>query len=360
MAKRREDRDQLLQWIYREIRELRNEQRKTNDRLTPLEKLVRTEAVKQETDYTTADFGDKEAAIIDYVKRNPGQSKKKITAAFDNAKGRSYNGQTISPPVTHKKINELEKDYSVFEFRPDPNHQQKQCVYINDKSLLLNINKTLDDFKEALIVAIDTVNSKVTEDKTVDTTTVDDSSDSSFPGELLMYYAVILSSYQHFVSMVMLQALFDWPQTANINARTLKRAYQILFVKLNEIQQALKESLDKTDMVDVRASMITKSWLMRPDMMLYALGPAQKLNVLPQLKRLYTTAWNISQNDFDLVKPMFTPDSLIRHDESKTTRISLPFDDKPVSWQKALEPGIVGLDIHLKPKEKEEKNIVKG
>jgi hypothetical protein len=280
------------------------------------------------------------------------------------SKGRGYGGQSMSPPVTLEKINKLKKDYDVFEFRPDPNHQQRQCVCINDKSLLLNINNTLDDFKESLIVATETVNRKVIENKTNDRTTKREGTDSNFSAELLIYGAII-SSYQHFVSMIMLQALFDWPQTGNINDRTLKRAYQILFVKLNGIQQALKDSLDKTE-VDVRASMVTKSWLMRPDMMLYGRIFAVKLQVLPELERLYTTVWNLSRNDFDLVKPMFTPDSRIKYDESDGTRIPLPFDDKPVSWQKALEPGFedyekgvrvpyrqiisIGLDVQHKPR----------
>jgi hypothetical protein len=153
----------------------------------------------------------------------------------------------------------------------------------------------------------------------------------------------------------------------------LKRAYQILFVKLNGIQQSLKDILDKTD-VDVRASLVQKSWSMRPDMMLYGVMSAAELKVLPELQQLYTTVWKLSQDDFDLVKYMFTPDSLIRYDSSDGTQIPLSFGDEPISWEKALAPGFeerkkgvqvpygqtsIGLDLYFKPRSQREKGSLK-
>lgn len=336
---RDDDSYRLLQSLFNLTREIRNEQRMTNDNLRPLQKLVHDEAIQHETSYTRADFEDKEAPLIEYVRRNPGQSKKDIIAAFN--KGGGYNGQTMSPSVTLQKINELEKDYDVFMFRPDPDHKQKHCVYINDESLLLNIKKTLDGFKEALIVATEALTRKVIDYRPVGMVKNNDSNRPTFSVDATSYLKAVMGAYQHFISMIILQALIDWPQDANNNPHTLRRAYQMLFVKLNAIQEAFRDSLGNTD-VDVRATLVSASWLMRPGMMLKGHRSAEELELLSELSRLYTAVWTVSDKDFDQVEPRFTPKSLIEyHDES--TLYPLYFGDKPVSWEMALKPGLEEL-----------------
>jgi hypothetical protein len=328
----------LLQSVHNENR---SEFRKMNERLTSIEKSLHADVIRKEIQDTKAQFQPDETALINYVRNNPGQSKNKIIEVFEKG---GYNGITRSRKITLEKINELAKEYDIFKFQADSKHRQRQCVYINDQSFLLNINKILDDFKEALMVAAKVVHRKVVEDRSAREPKNGDSSHPRFSvyyAASYYYYNAIVTSYQHFVSMIMLQAVFDWPQIANNNTHTLKRAYQILFVKLNGIQQALKDTLGKTD-VDVRASLVSASWFMRPSIMLEGYRSAEKLNILPQLKQLYTAAWTVSQNDFDRVDAWFTPDSLLKYNDNSTIS-SLSFGDKSVTWEKALEPGLEEL-----------------
>jgi hypothetical protein len=327
----------LLQSVHNENR---SEFRKMNERLTSIEKSLHADVIRKEIQDTKAQFQPDETALINYVRNNPGQSKNKIIEVFEKG---GYNGITRSRKITLEKINELAKEYDIFKFQADSKHRQRQCVYINDQSFLLNINKILDDFKEALMVAAKVVHRKVVEDRSAREPKNGDSSHPRFSVYYASYYYynAIVTSYQHFVSMIMLQAVFDWPQIANNNTHTLKRAYQILFVKLNGIQQALKDTLGKTD-VDVRASLVSASWFMRPSIMLEGYRSAEKLNILPQLKQLYTAAWTVSQNDFDRVDAWFTPDSLLKYNDNSTIS-SLSFGDKSVTWEKALEPGLEEL-----------------
>lgn len=314
------------------VQSIHDELVKINERLTSLEKTACSKLVDSEIQTKKAGFENDEIAIINYVKANPGRSKNKIIEVFEKG---GYNGTTRSRKVTLEIINEL-KEYGVLRFQPDQKHQQRHCVYINNDSFLLNIKKVLDEFEEAMIGAVRTT--PLAEQQLLKMTKENNVDLSVFAAN---YFLAVLTSYQHFVSMIMLQALIDWPNITKANPNTLTRAYQLLFIKLNEIQQALNDSLSRTDL-DFRANGILTSWMMRPEIMLHGYSAAIKLGISPQLKKLYNAAWSVSKDDFLLVRILFTPNSLLKveYKGSQRTERQLSFDDQPQDWERALKPWI--------------------
>jgi hypothetical protein len=318
----------LLRLIYNELRNVRVEQKSTNERLMSIEKSVHADVIRREVHDTTAEFQDDETAIINYVRNNPGQNKRKIVQVFEKG---GYNRITRSPKVTFKKINELKEKYDIFKFQADRQHKQRQCVYINDNSLLLHLESTLLEFRESIVAAIEAYPIKWT---TVDE--IDNNPEKI--GKALLYYGAIFASYQQFVSMIILHAIFDWPNIAK-NPTILKRAYQILFSKLIEILQSVKDSFDKLH-VSCRGNLAYISWAMRPGIMYSGVVIAQDQNILPQLEKLFDVAWSVSQDHFPYAQIFFDPvledenyvdsNTVSRSSEWRSAEVA------PESWKKPL------------------------
>jgi len=82
--------------------------------------------------------------------------------------------------------------------------------------------------------------------------------------------------------------MFGWPNIAK-NPTILKRAYQILFSRLTEILNAVKESFDKIQ-ISCRGNLAHNSWAMLPGIVYSGVVIAQDQNILPQLEKLFDVA----------------------------------------------------------------------
>jgi hypothetical protein len=299
-----------------------------NERLTSIEKSIHADIIRREIQDTRAEFQPDEIALINYVRDNPGKSKSKIIGVFEKG---GYNGITRSRKITLERINELEKEYDIFRLRADPEHRQRQCVYINDESLLLDLESTMQEFREAVVVAIEAYPIKWT---TIDQ--MDKNPEKM--RKALLYYSAIFASYQQFVSMVILHAMFDWPNIAK-NPTTLKRAYQILFSRLIEILQAVKQSFEKIH-VSSRGNLTNISWAMHPGIMHSGVVIAQDQNILPHLEKLFDVAWDVSRDHFPYAQILFDPaldDDNYVSDNTVRSSGWKEGEGSPESWKKPLE-----------------------
>jgi hypothetical protein len=317
----------LLHSVHKEQLNFRDELRKVNERLTSIEKSVRVDVIRREMQDTRAEFQPDELALINYVRDNPGQNKNKIIEVFEKG---GYNGITRSRKITLERINELEKEYDIFKLQTGPEHRQRQCVYINDQSFLLDLESIMREFRETVVAAIEAYPTKWSAIDEID-------KNSEKMSKALLYYSAIFASYQQFVSMIILHAMFDWPNIAK-NPTTLKRAYQILFSKLIEILQAVKDSFEKIH-VSCRGNLAHTSWTMHPGIMYSGVIIAQDQSILPHLEKLFNVAWKVSRDHFPYAQIFFDPayndnyvgDKTVLGSEWRKTK------DVPESWKKPLE-----------------------
>jgi hypothetical protein len=289
------------------------------ERLTGIEKIISKENAQKQIVETKGIFEQDELVFIKYVSENPGRTKTEILEVFEK---KGYYDVTRSPKVSLRILNELEK-YGALVFLPDPNHRQIQRVHINDNSLLLDLERILNRFKEAIAAAINSYSS-TNEDKPI-------SSDE----DAINYFRAVFTTYQQFVAFIMIHGLLDWPRITS-NPDTLKRAYQLTFSKLIEIQQAMKDALDKSK-VAFRLNIVLTSWSLRPEFMRDGIEAAKAHDALPQLMKLFDLTWLVSYNDFPFARIVFESSLGEKGELALTNERPKDWREPFVKWLEAIE-----------------------
>jgi hypothetical protein len=133
----------------------------------------------------------------------------------------------------------------------------------------------------------------------------------------------------------MIHGLLDWPRITS-NPDTLKRAYQLTFSNLIEIQQTMKDVLDKSK-VAFRLNIVLTSWSLRPEFMRDGIEAAKAHDALPQLMRLFDLAWLVSYNDFPAARIVFESSLGEKGELALTNERPRDWREPFLKWLEAIE-----------------------
>jgi hypothetical protein len=182
------------------------------------------------------DLTEREKAILEYIKRNPGKIKEQVVDYFVDVR-KQYSRAPI--------LDSIESLAKLEIILVKKEHRQKHFVYPNEESLLISEFRDLEQFKESFLRVLkkarreyDNLYAKKQRTK------IDD--DPSLVLKLDNYksYIVILVYYllRHMINTYGVIALFRWPSMTK-NKEILNRLYIGVFARLSEILSASLEFL---------------------------------------------------------------------------------------------------------------------
>src|SRR5215207_4948541 len=110
--------------------------------------IIKEQVTKQNWE-NLDEFDEEERAFIDYVKKHPGNIKQQIFDAFSEG----YNGVQKSRRPADRIVKRME-ELKVFESLPHPENRQMRKVYLNESSMLLQLDEYLSRLHGTFIEAI--------------------------------------------------------------------------------------------------------------------------------------------------------------------------------------------------------------
>jgi hypothetical protein len=181
-----------------------------------------------------ADLSEKERAILEYIKSNPGTTKQGVVDVLD---GR-YSRTTV-----FEGLKQLEK-YGMIVIRKDKPNSQVHRLFINSSNLIITVVQDLDNFKAAFFILIEKAKKVFegyeSEIKKIEDIDIDIDSArkiENLEDELL---DSIFSIHSHLINIYIVSASFTWNKVTN-DKETLNKLYSIVFNKIQEIQLKISE-----------------------------------------------------------------------------------------------------------------------
>jgi hypothetical protein len=178
-------------------------------------------------------FLDKnEKIVFECIKEKPGQSKQDVVDSLDSAKP----PKNLSRGPVFKAIKNLHNRKMIIQ-KPDGSNVQKHLLYVNNESLIVQVEKEINDFKKTYLNLIKKADKEY---KKKIELTEDELKKSKRPDlDLAEFYSVgvtegLLKIFKQLVTNYSLKAIFEWREQIK-DLESLNRLYLIVFQNLNEI-----------------------------------------------------------------------------------------------------------------------------
>ena len=248
------------------------------------------------------DLSDRQKAIIEFIKTNPGKNKEDIIRKLtQDSKG--------SLMTIRKDIKILEEEYKMIISRKDVANRWISQYYLNEENILLDTYNKLNDFKKHFIETIDKI--------ILDKNWIENIENNNFN--------IILSSliliYTHTLNTYITYILLEWSNKFQNDTTLLNKLFSLIFFTFVEINLKLINSFHiphvkpltglstpKEILSPLSQGFLYKQFLLKPHIILNMLKEHQKINLHEYLFPLLESVWKLSYPIYENIK-MFGPSS---------------------------------------------------
>jgi tetratricopeptide (TPR) repeat protein len=314
------------------------ELRKKNEKIQELEHRIKE--LEKSIELFPGNIKDKlplrQQAIIEYINNNHGTSKQKVVdKVSEEGKGSR---------VTILNDIEILIENGLISARKIKKNSPNYNLYVND-SYLKDLIDIYNEFEECFIEMIEKIKPQIFTDNFVSNFKNDKSQNQ------LKILHVINTIYSHFIAMVLIHAIFNWPEMIKDDEK-LNKLNTILFAKIQKLHKAISESfrhesnkLQFTLDVPLLANTVLSWFKLNPSYLKSSIHLAKVYNLSSQMDKILDITWKVSYPLLPFARPLFEKDD--GHIESRNIKWNKQ-NWRPTSWKQSLkyyETGIVDSEL---------------
>ncbi|HSF49968.1 MAG TPA: tetratricopeptide repeat protein [Nitrososphaeraceae archaeon] len=267
---------------------------------------------------------------------NPGTSKQKVIDKLsEEGKGSRV---TILNDIENLIKNGLILARKIKKNSPNYN------LYVND-SYYKDLIDIYNEFERYFIEIVEKIKPQIFTDNVVS-----NFKDDKSQNQLMILY-VINTIYNHFMAMVLIHAIFNWPEMIKDDEKRNK-LNTIMFTKMQKLHKAIYESFryesNKSQGsldVPVLANTVLSWFKLNPSYLKSSIDLAKVYNLSSQMEKLLDIAWKVSYPLLPFARPLFEKDD--GYIESRQIKWSKQ-NWRPTSWKDSLkyyETGFVDSEL---------------
>jgi hypothetical protein len=252
------------------------------------------------------EFNDRELAIIKYVRKHPGTTKVKLISKLQNSNRKKLNENQYGTYVTLlKAIGTLAKLNII---RINKLHKQKHKLYLNENSLLLEVHKDLQDFKNSFDELLN---------KAEKNTEWQELRNSRILGSdrMLDYIGLI---YKHVFNVYLSYILLKWSVELKNDDFLVNRVYTLILFSFVEIGTEFAKKFDlvnklpevgKATWDDILSPILfqttSKGFLLDPYTIMAILKEFYRFGLHQDIVPLINVSWKIGLNLYRFIEIRF-------------------------------------------------------
>lgn len=257
---------------------------------------------------------DREEAIINYIKNNPGTIKsdllKELANEYNKDKDKSYG----TCATLNKSIHGLLEQNII---RLEKEHKQKHRLYLNDKSILLQINRDLNQFKDKFYHLLKLITG--TKNDTID-----------FENYILLH--IMIDVYRQVINSYINQILLKWSYEFENDNTIINKINFLVFVTLFQINLEFHKKFNLSIIFRQKAysykqlsspllrKIIQDSFILKPKLLIEFIKHYRRVNLHKEFLSLIDLVWQISSplfsylyiNDHSDIFPLRSKELIIK------------------------------------------------
>jgi len=253
-----------------------------------------------------SEFNDRELAIMKYLRKHPGTTKIKLISKLQNSARKKLNEGQYGTYVTLLKAIGILAELNII--RIEWLHKQKHKLYLNENSLLLEVDNDLNDFKNSF----DELISKVERN-----TEWQQLRNSGIPGSnrMLDYLALI---YKHVFNVYLSYILLKWSVELKNDDFLLNRVYTLILFSFIEIGTEFAKKFDLVNKLpevgketwdDILSPILfqttSKGFLLDPYTIMAILKEFYRFGLHQDIVPLIDVSWKIGLNLYRFIEIHF-------------------------------------------------------
>lgn len=264
-------------------------------------------------------------AIIEYITKNPGTSKQKVIDKLTlEGKGSRV---TILKDIKILIENGLVASRKVKENSPNYN------LYINDNYYkdLIDVH---NEFEKLFIEIIEKLKPQIFTDEFL----LNFNNEQPSQTQIIILH-IMYNIYSHFMAMVILHAIFNWPEIIKDEEKRNK-LNTILFSKMQKLHQVIYDSFkyesNKLQIslgIPVLANTILSWFKLNPSNLKSSIEIVKEYNVSSQMEKLLEIVWKVSYPFLPFARPLFEKDGYTESQEIKWSKQKW----RPINWKEAVK-----------------------